>query len=62
MDTIAEASVMHRISIPRLVRTSELFPVDSRLELGVGGAGIVGRRVSLLRGQNVIGRGIMGWN
>jgi hypothetical protein len=43
------------------------FQLPTRLDLGVGGDGVVGRRVSLVRktgmgGSRVLRQGIIGWN
>ena len=42
------------------------FQLPTRLNLGVGGEGVIGRRVSLVRrtavGARVVGVGIIGWN
>ncbi|KAL8812215.1 MAG: hypothetical protein Q9200_001190 [Gallowayella weberi] len=36
--------------------------MDSRLELSVSEHGIIGRMVSIVRGQQRIGEGVVGWN
>ncbi|KAI5853446.1 hypothetical protein BZA05DRAFT_444459 [Tricharina praecox] len=38
------------------------LPLDRRLDLGVGGDGIIGRSVSVVRKGVVLGEGIIGWN
>ncbi|KAF8543891.1 hypothetical protein BDD12DRAFT_873869 [Trichophaea hybrida] len=42
---------------------SGLLALDRRLELGVGGDGIIGRVISVVgKGGVVLGEGIIGWN
>ncbi|KAK6508868.1 hypothetical protein TWF481_003635 [Arthrobotrys musiformis] len=41
---------MYEISLP------------ARLDLGVGGEGIIGRKMSLMNSRQVIAEGIIGWN
>jgi hypothetical protein len=37
--------------------------LDRRLELGVGGNGIIGRAVTVVDGnKTVVGEGVVGWN
>ena len=36
--------------------------LDTRLDLFVGGKGVVGRMVSVLNGKEKLGDGIIGWN
>ena len=36
--------------------------MGSRLELGVGDHGIIGRAVSIVRNRERIGEGVVGWN
>ena len=57
-----DQSVLHRIAIPGDLKAGMSFPLKLRLDLGVGGEGIIGRRVSLLAGHVVIGEGIVGFN
>lgn len=47
-----------------LVDTSASSRIDQRLNLGVGGDGIVGRTVSIWDGQSnrVLGEGVIGWS
>lgn len=41
---------------------SGLSSLERRLDLGVGGKGIIGRAVSIVAGGAVLGQGIVGWN
>jgi hypothetical protein len=59
---LAEASVLHRFAVPQLACNGHTFSLEHSLDLGVGGDGIIGRRVSLMREQTVLGEGILGWN
>ena len=36
--------------------------LGERLELGVGGSGVVGRTLSIMRGGKGVGNGVIGWN
>ncbi|RVD80185.1 uncharacterized protein DFL_008090 [Arthrobotrys flagrans] len=36
--------------------------LPSRLDLGVGGQGVIGRKMSLMNSRQVIAQGIIGWN
>lgn len=60
--SLAEASVLHRFAVPQMACNGHAFSLDHSLDLGVGGDGIIGRRVSLVREQTVLGEGIIGWN
>ncbi|KXS93453.1 hypothetical protein AC579_1414 [Pseudocercospora musae] len=51
-----DASVLHRFQV---TKNEFLAP---RMHLGVGGDGIIGRRVSLIQNQILVGQGIIGWN
>lgn len=55
-------TILHRITTPGSLKPGVPFQLLSRLNLTVGGNGIIGRRVSLLAGQTVLGQGIVGWN
>lgn len=55
-------SILHRIEIPAKIQNRMPFSLASRFDLGVGGEGIVGRRVSLIRDHLLVGQGIVGWN
>lgn len=54
--------VLHRFAVPGSAVDHVPFSLGRRLDLGVGGEGIIGRRVSFLQGREVIGEGIIGWN
>lgn len=56
------ASILRRIALPTSLKAGVPFVLQSRLSLGVGGDGIIGRRVSLLAGHVVLGDGIAGFN
>ncbi|KAM0712644.1 hypothetical protein Q7P35_000091 [Cladosporium inversicolor] len=60
--SLAEASVLHRFAVPQMACNGHAFSLEHSLDLGVGGDGIIGRRVSLVREQTVLGEGIIGWN
>lgn len=38
------------------------FSLERTFDLGVGGDGVIGRRVSLVGREGVLGEGILGWN
>ena len=49
------------------IHGSDRFRLPAKLDLGVGGDGVIGRRVSLVRrtgadGARVLRQGIIGWN
>lgn len=56
------ASILHRFSLPRTLKAGVPFALPSKLDLSVGGNGVIGRRVSLLAGHVVLAEGILGWN
>ena len=60
--SLAETSVLHRFAVPQMACNGHAFSLEHSLDLGVGGDGIIGRRVSLVREQTVLGEGIVGWN
>ena len=60
--SLAEASVLHRFAVPQMACNGHPYSLEHSLDLGVGGDGIIGRRVSLVREQTVLGEGIIGWN
>ena len=43
-------------------QTAQEVELDRRLELFVGGKGVVGRMVSVLDGKEKLGDGVIGWN
>jgi len=49
-------------SVVLVVAKAEGLALDRRLDLGVGGDGIIGRSVSVVRKGMVLGEGIVGWN
>ncbi|EME79400.1 uncharacterized protein MYCFIDRAFT_212209 [Pseudocercospora fijiensis CIRAD86] len=51
-----DASVLHEFQV-----TKDEF-LAPRMDLGVGGDGVIGRRVSLIQNQILVGQGIIGWN
>ena len=57
-----ETSILYRIVLPRNAFSGATFQLGTYLDLGVGGDGVIGRRVSLRDSQQVVGEGIMGWN
>jgi hypothetical protein len=59
---VDDSSILHRIAIPMDSRPGTPFLLKEKLDLGVGGAGVIGRRVSLLNGQVVAAEGVLGWN
>lgn len=61
-DSMDCESILHRIEIPAKIQNRMPFSLASRFDLGVGGEGIVGRRVSLIRDHLLVGQGIVGWN
>ncbi|KAM3419981.1 hypothetical protein BST61_g3295 [Cercospora zeina] len=56
------ASILHRFDVPAMAQDRVPFSLSKRFDLGVGGEGIVGRRVTLVRDHLVVGQGIVGWN
>lgn len=59
---LTESSVLHRFAVPQVAYNGHAFSLDHRLDLGVGGDGIIGRRVSFVNEQTVLGEGIIGYN
>ncbi|KAI4816116.1 hypothetical protein E4T44_10627 [Aureobasidium sp. EXF-8845] len=53
-------SILH--AFPLSAFTTESFSLPRKLDLGVGGEGIIGRRVGLVRQTQVLRQGIIGWN
>lgn len=62
VDGSTPSSVLHRFSLPGTSKAGVPFSLATKLDLGVGGNGIIGRRVSLLAGHVVLAEGILGWN
>ncbi|KAA8896053.1 hypothetical protein FN846DRAFT_296942 [Sphaerosporella brunnea] len=54
-------NVLHSLLPLELAEKGQLV-LDRRLDLGVGGDGIIGRTVSVVKGGIVLGEGIIGWN
>ena len=61
-NAMSESSILHRFAVPKSLPTGAYFPLDSKVDLGVGGEGVIGRRVSLMSDHILVGEGIMGWN
>ncbi|KAK3719560.1 hypothetical protein LTR37_004418 [Vermiconidia calcicola] len=59
---MTDQSILHRIMIPKALEPGAGFSLQTKLDLGVGGDGIIGRKVSLLDGHVVLAEGIVGWN
>ena len=59
---LTESSVLHRFAVPQVACDGHAFSLDHKLDLGVGGDGIIGRRVSFVNQHTVLGEGIIGWN
>jgi hypothetical protein len=53
-------SILH--AFPLSTFTTESFSLPRKLDLGVGGEGIIGRRVGLVRQTQLLRQGIIGWN
>ncbi|CAD0111944.1 unnamed protein product, partial [Aureobasidium uvarum] len=53
-------SILH--AFPLSTFTTQSFSLPHKLDLGVGGEGIIGRRVGLVRQAQVLRQGIIGWN
>ncbi|CAD0091997.1 unnamed protein product, partial [Aureobasidium vineae] len=53
-------SILH--DFPLSTFTTQSFSLPHKLDLGVGGEGIIGRRVGLVRQAQVLRQGIIGWN
>ena len=53
-------SVLH--AFPLSTFTTQSFSLPRKLDLGVGGEGIIGRRVGLVRQTQLLRQGIIGWN
>ena len=43
-------------------QSAQEVELDTRLDLYVGGKGVVGRMVSVLNGKEKLGDGVIGWN
>ncbi|KAK3680537.1 hypothetical protein LTR37_021189 [Vermiconidia calcicola] len=59
---MTDNSILHRIIVPKALKPGAGFSLQTKLDLGVGGDGIIGRRVTLLGGYVLLGQGIFGWN
>ncbi|KAI5238111.1 hypothetical protein E4T47_07940 [Aureobasidium subglaciale] len=53
-------SILH--AFPLSTSTSQSFSLPRKLDLGVGGEGVIGRRVGLVRQAQVLRQGIIGYN
>lgn len=58
---IDSSSVMHTSTMGQSGKRDEV-DFGERLELDVGGRGVIGRMVSVVRGKERLGDGIIGWN
>lgn len=54
--------MLHKFAVPGSAVDHVPFRLEGRMDLGVGGEGIIGRRVSFMQGRRVLGEGIIGWN
>lgn len=59
---LGEGSILHRFALPAVARDRVPFLLASVLDLGVGGDGVIGRRVSFVQDRAVVGQGIIGFN
>lgn len=63
-DLRAEAlttSILHAFPLEMTTR-EQPFSLPRKLDLGVGGEGVIGRRVGLVRQAQVLRQGIIGYN
>lgn len=63
-DLRAEApttSILHAFPLEMTTR-EQSFSLPRKLDLGVGGEGVIGRRVGLVRQAQVLRQGIIGYN
>ncbi|KAF2007191.1 hypothetical protein P154DRAFT_528860 [Amniculicola lignicola CBS 123094] len=49
-------------SFPLAADESSVTHLPQKLDLGVGDSGVIGRKVSIMRGRTTVAEGIMGWN
>jgi hypothetical protein len=54
-------SILHAFPLSAFTTESE-FSLPRKLDLGVGGEGVIGRRVGLVRQTKLLRQGIIGWN
>ena len=58
----ASSSLLHTIHLKDTPDGQTASELRERLELGAGGAGVIGRMLSVVDGEREIGNGIIGWN
>ena len=64
---LSDAGLMQQFTLPSSVPSSEggvemMMPLGAALSLQVGSDGIIGRRVSMRRGEELLADGIVGFN
>ncbi|KAH9822877.1 hypothetical protein Tdes44962_MAKER00705 [Teratosphaeria destructans] len=57
-----ESEVLSQFALPSYVADGASWALTAKLDLGVGGDGIIGRRVSLVLDDDVWGEGVIGYN
>ena len=58
----ASSSLVHTIQLKDTPDGQTASELRERLELGAGGAGVIGRMLSVVDGGREIGNGVIGWN
>ena len=58
----AEEPLLHTIQLKDSPDAQTAAELRERLELGAGGAGVIGRMLSVVDGGREIGSGVIGWN
>ena len=58
----ADSRLLHAIQLRDTPDGQTASELRERLELGAGGAGVIGRMLSVVDGGREIGSGVIGWN
>lgn len=59
---VDSTSMLHTIRLEHTPHGKDESELEERLDLGVGGGGIIGRLLSVTGGGREIGNGVIGWN
>lgn len=57
-----DEAVLHQFIVPESMMTGRSFPLSNKLNLSVGGDGVIGHRASFVRDGTTLAEGIIGWN
>lgn len=59
---LGDTERLHAVRLRHSSNGNNDMELGERLELGVGGSGVIGRTLSVMRGGEEVGNGVIGWN